>query len=123
MCFPARSSFFDPHFTQEQDGPRVPRPISGAFITKAAQQSSAVMPSEGGIAEGPLTGRVIPPRLGERPGEQFGERGFVEIGRLSVARPAGGIAGPASGEPPAPVPHSLFPLFYLVEIRHRQLLQ
>ena len=25
--------------------------------------------------------------------------------------------------PPAPVPHPLFPLFYQVEIRHRQLLQ
>ncbi len=37
------------------------------------------------------------------------------------ARPAGGIAGSAPGEPPAPVPYSLFLLFYLVEIRHRQL--
>ena len=36
---------------------------------------------------------------------------------------ARGIARPAPGEPPAPVPRTLFPLFYLVEIRHRQLLQ
>jgi hypothetical protein len=36
---------------------------------------------------------------------------------------AGGIAGSALGEPPVPVPHPLFPLFYLVEIRHRQPLQ
>ena len=41
----------------------------------------------------------------------------------AAARPAGGIARPAPGEPPAPVPYPLFPLFYLVEIRHRQLLQ
>jgi hypothetical protein len=41
----------------------------------------------------------------------------------AAARPAGGIARPAPGEPPAPVPHPLFALFYLVEIRHRQLLQ
>src|SRR5258708_19666540 len=34
MSFPARGSFFDPHFNQEQDGPRVPRPISGALNTK-----------------------------------------------------------------------------------------
>jgi hypothetical protein len=27
------------------------------------------------------------------------------------------------GKPPAPVPRNLFPLFYLVEIRHRQLRQ
>src|SRR5438132_12242420 len=27
---------------------------------------------------------------------------------------------PAPGEPPAPVPQPLFPLFYQVEIRHRQ---
>src|SRR5439155_17646833 len=39
----------------------------------------------------------------------------------AAARPADGIARPA-GEPPAPVPHPLFALFYLVEIRHRQLL-
>jgi hypothetical protein len=36
--------------------------------------------------------------------------------------PAGGIAGLALREP-APVLRSLFPLFYQVEIRHRQLLQ
>ena len=41
----------------------------------------------------------------------------------AAARPAGGIARPALREPPAPLPHFLFPLFYLVEIRHRQLLQ
>jgi hypothetical protein len=35
--------------------------------------------------------------------------------------PAGGIARPALGKPPAP--RYLFRLFYLVEIRHRQLLQ
>jgi hypothetical protein len=40
-----------------------------------------------------------------------------------------GLAGgararrPCFGEPAPPVPHSLFRLFYLVEIRHRQLLQ
>src|SRR5438445_11776780 len=39
----------------------------------------------------------------------------------AAARPAGGIARPAPGEPPAPVPHPLFLLFYLVEIRHHQL--
>jgi hypothetical protein len=39
----------------------------------------------------------------------------------AAARPAGGIARPAPGEPPAPVPHPLFLLFYQVEIRHRQL--
>jgi hypothetical protein len=31
------------------------------------------------------------------------------------ARPPGGIARPAFGEPPAPVPRTLFPLFYLVD--------
>ena len=31
----------------------------------------------------------------------------------------GGIAGPALGKPPAPVPRSLFLLFYQVEIRHQ----
>ena len=41
----------------------------------------------------------------------------------AAARPAGGIDRPAPGEPPAPVPHPLFALFYQVEIRHRQLLQ
>ena len=41
----------------------------------------------------------------------------------AAARPAGGIARPAPGEPPVPVPHPLFPLFYQVEIRHRQILQ
>jgi hypothetical protein len=41
----------------------------------------------------------------------------------SRRRPAGGIARPAPHEPPAPVPHPLFGLFYQVEIRHRQLLQ
>jgi hypothetical protein len=35
----------------------------------------------------------------------------------------GGIARPAPGEPHAPVPHLLFPLFYQVEIRRCQLLQ
>jgi hypothetical protein len=30
---------------------------------------------------------------------------------------------PARREPPASMPHFLFPLFYLVEIRHRQLFQ
>src|SRR6266568_7756386 len=34
MCFPARGSFFDLHFNQEQDSPRVPRPISGASPSK-----------------------------------------------------------------------------------------
>jgi len=34
MCFPARGSFFDLHLNQEQDSPRVPRPISGAVSTK-----------------------------------------------------------------------------------------
>jgi hypothetical protein len=37
------------------------------------------------------------------------------------ARPPCRIAGPALGEPPAPVPRSLFPLFYLVEIRHHSI--
>jgi len=37
--------------------------------------------------------------------------------------PPGVIARPALREPPVPVPRSLFPLFYLVEIRHPQLLQ
>jgi hypothetical protein len=41
----------------------------------------------------------------------------------AAARPAGGSARPVLGEPPAPIPHSLFHLFYRVEIRHRQLLQ
>src|SRR5258708_7827749 len=36
-------------------------------------------------------------------------------------RPAGLPDPPLAN--PSPVPHSLFPLFYLVEIRHRQLLQ
>jgi hypothetical protein len=39
------------------------------------------------------------------------------------ARPVGEASRPALGKSPAPVPHSLFSLFYLVEIRHRQLLQ
>src|SRR5712691_1538621 len=39
----------------------------------------------------------------------------------AAARPAGGIAGAALGKPPALVARPLFPLFYLVEIRHRQL--
>jgi hypothetical protein len=34
---------------------------------------------------------------------------------------AGGIAGVALDKSPAPIPRPLFPLFYLVEIRHRQL--
>ena len=43
-------------------------------------------------------------------------------------KPAGLAGGaraqcPCFGEPAPPVPHSLFRLFYLVEIRHRQLLQ
>ena len=33
-------------------------------------------------------------------------------------RPAGGIARLAVGKPPALLPSPLFPLFYLVEIRH-----
>jgi hypothetical protein len=37
-----------------------------------------------------------------------------------AARPADGIAGPPTGEPPAPVSPPV-PLFYLVEITHRQL--
>src|SRR5437870_3519051 len=43
--------------------------------------------------------------------------------RAIAARPAGRIARPTPGEPPASVPRTLFRLFYLVEIRHRQLLQ
>ena len=39
MCFPARGSFFDLHFNQEQDSPRVPRPISGASPSKKAAPS------------------------------------------------------------------------------------
>jgi hypothetical protein len=48
----------------------------------------------------------------------------ARLGLWSSSCPApGGIARPASGEPPAPVARSLFTLFYLVEIRHQQLLQ
>ena len=53
------------------------------------------------------------------PGEQ--EPGSAVDVVAAAARPAGGIARPAPGEPPAPVPHPLFLLFYQVEIRHRQL--
>jgi hypothetical protein len=42
---------------------------------------------------------------------------------VAAARPVGGIARPALDKPPAPVAPSLFLLFYLVEIRHRQLLR
>jgi len=42
---------------------------------------------------------------------------------VAGSRAARGIARPTPGEPPAPAPRTLFPLFYLVEIRHRQLLQ
>ena len=45
------------------------------------------------------------------------------VNSFTAARPAGGVAGSAAGEPPAPVPHPLFLLFYLVKIRRRQLLQ
>jgi hypothetical protein len=41
----------------------------------------------------------------------------------AAKRSAGGIARPAPGEAPAPVPGSLFSLFYLVEIRHCVVLQ
>ncbi len=39
----------------------------------------------------------------------------------AAAQPVGGVARPALDKPPAPVSRFLFPLFYLVEIRHRQL--
>jgi hypothetical protein len=43
----------------------------------------------------------------------------ARVARLEdAARPPCKIAGSALGEPPAPVPRSLFPLFYHVEIRH-----
>jgi hypothetical protein len=54
-------------------------------------------------------------------GEQQPRRAVDVV--AAAARPTRGIARPALGEPPAPVPLSLFHLFYLVEIRHRQLLQ
>jgi hypothetical protein len=42
--------------------------------------------------------------------------------RQPRGRPAG-LPRPPLGKPPAPVPRPLFSLFYLIEIRHRQLLQ
>jgi len=48
--------------------------------------------------------------------------GAVEV-VAAAARPAGRIARPDPGEPPAAIPHPLFPLFYLVEIRQSQLLK
>jgi hypothetical protein len=42
--------------------------------------------------------------------------------RRRGSRAAGRRDCPVPGEPPAPVPHPLFALFYQVEIRHRQLL-
>jgi hypothetical protein len=75
----------------------------------------------------------MPPVAGERQLDGFAGQRLVLAGEqqpgsavdvvTAAARPAGRIARPALGEPPAPVPHSLFPLFYLVEIRHRQLPQ
>ena len=53
---------------------------------------------------------------------RFDPGGAVDV-VAAAARPAGGIARPALGKPPASVLRTLFPLFYLVEIRHRQLLQ
>jgi hypothetical protein len=44
-----------------------------------------------------------------------------EFDRPFAARRHGRIAGLALGEPPAPISRSLFPLFYLVEIRHRSI--
>ena len=54
-------------------------------------------------------------------GEQQPRRAVDMV--AAAARPASRIARPALGKPPARVARPLFPLFYLVEIRHRQLLQ
>ena len=75
----------------------------------------------------------MPPVAGERQFDGFAGQRFALAGEqqlsgavgvvAAAARPAGGIARAALGKPPRPVPRDLFPLFYLVEIRHRQLLQ
>jgi peptidoglycan/LPS O-acetylase OafA/YrhL len=61
------------------------------------------------------------------PGFRLDRAGAAPVGAslmvAAAARPVGGIARPALDKPPAPVARSLFPLFYLVEIRHRQLLR
>jgi hypothetical protein len=54
-------------------------------------------------------------------GEHSGESAVDVV--TAATQPAGRVARPTLGKPPAPVPRSLFHLFYLVEIRHRQLLQ
>jgi hypothetical protein len=53
-------------------------------------------------------------------GLAFGEQqpgGAVGV-VTATARPTGGITRAAFDEPPTPVLRPLFPLFYLVEIRH-----
>jgi hypothetical protein len=90
-----------------------------AFAARS-QDAFETKPHRGRVAE---EGELDPParqRLGlTRQQCRGGKRRLV-----ARADPAPGvIARPALREPPAPVPRPLFPLFYLVEIRHPQLLQ
>jgi hypothetical protein len=83
-----------------------------------------VLPEAAAIAIFAMTYLIV--AVGRLPGFQFDPVGAPVGASLMVAaaaRPVGGIARPALGQPPAPVTHYLFPLFYLVEIRHRQPLQ
>jgi hypothetical protein len=65
--------------------------------------------------------------VGRLPGFRLDRAGAAPVGAslmvAAAAQPVGGVARPALDKPPAPVSRFLFPLFYLVEIRHRQLLR
>jgi hypothetical protein len=84
-----------------------------------------VLPEAAAIASSVMSYLVV--AVGRLPGFRLDRARAAPVGaRLmaaAAARPVGGIARPAVGKPPAPVTHYLFPLFHLVEIRHRQLLR
>jgi hypothetical protein len=94
------------------------------FSKSLASMARRTARREGTVETEPQCRLIAGKRQLDGLGRQFRGSPSSNISAARVARleePRGrpaGLPDPALGEPPAPVPRFLFPLFYLVEIRH-----